>query len=164
MFDLDIKGKGFNSALQNLANYDQIATQENRKAMNKSVQLVGRLAKKEAPVGAVGELRAKIHGEVRHAGPGQVVGVVGSYAPHGQVVEEGADPFWPNIAGLALWVLRKLRVNRKQLQSVTYLVARAISRSGLKAQPYLETGFKEAKEKIQGYFETALEKIVRRLT
>ncbi len=163
MFDIEIKTKGFDRALQSLAAYDAIATQENQKAMNKTVKLVDRYSKKAAPVGAVGELRAKIHGEVRHVAAGEVVGVVGSYARHGIVVEEGADPHWPNIKGLALWVLRKLGVDRKQLKSVTFLIARAISVAGLKARPYLMPSFEKAQTKIKNYFENALANIVRRL-
>jgi hypothetical protein len=163
MFDIEIKAKGFEKTLQNLAAYDQIATRENKNAMQKSVNLVSRIAKMEAPVGVVGELRSKIHGEVISTGPGAVIGVVGSYAPHGAVVEEGGDPHWPNIKGIALWVMRKLQVRGKSWASVTFLVARAISRAGTKAQPYLHPAFEKSRNKIQGYFEQALNNIVRKL-
>ena len=163
MLKFEVKAEGFDRALQKLAGYDQIAAQENRSAMQKSVSLVERYAKQVAPVGAVGELRAKITGEVRAAGPGQVVGVVGSYARHGIVVEEGADPHWPNITSLSLWVQRKLQVSQKELKSVTFLIARAISRAGLTARPYLSPSFKKAQSKIKGFFRTALKNIVRRL-
>ena len=88
MFDLELHEKGFDRALQNLAGYDQVATQENRKAMSQAVKLVERVAKEEAPYN-FGVLRAAIHGEVRGAGPGAVVGVVGSYAKHGMPVKKG---------------------------------------------------------------------------
>ena len=164
MFDLDIKAKGFDKTIQNLANYDQVATRENRKAMGKAVAIITKAAKENVAVGVSGEARAKIHGEVREAGPGAVLGVVGGYSDHSLVLEKGADPHWPNVRGLAMWVLRKLRVASDQVQSVTYLVARKISRRGLHAQPYLEPAFEDNQGKISKFFEKALANIVRRLS
>lgn len=163
MIEFELKTKGFNEALRNLANYETIATEENRQAMNKSVKIVERAAKENAPVGAVGELRAKITGEVRSFGPGEVVGVVGSYAIHGAVVEEGADPHWPNVEGLKLWVVRVLRLKDKAADSATFLIGRIISRRGLKARPYLEPAIDDSQGEIRGFFERALDNIVRRL-
>lgn len=163
MFILELVNKGFNKAIQSLSNYDKVATQENRRAMQKSVMLVTRVAKINAPVGAVGELRSKIHGEVREAGPGGVVGVLGGYAKHSAAVEKGAEPHWPNIRGLAMWVLRKLRTGQKDLERTTFLIARAISKRGTRAQPHMEPALDESKDKINGFFQRALDNIVRRL-
>ena len=164
MFDLDIKAKGFDKPIQNLANYDQVATQENRKAMGKAVAIVTKAGKENVAVGVSGEARAKIHGEIREDGPGAVLGVVGGYSDHSLVLEKGADAHWPNLAGLALWVKRKLQVANDRVQSVTYLVARKISKRGLRAQPYLEPAFEDNQDKITKIFEQALANIVRRLT
>jgi len=163
MLGFEVKTKGFDQQIQNLKGYNQVAIQENRKAMNQAVKLVERVGKINAPVN-FGVLRAKIHGEVRQAGPGMVIGVIGSYAEHGAPVEKGSDPHWPNIPSLALWVQRKLRVARKDVQNVTFLVARAISRRGTKAQPYLEPAFEDSQDEIKGFFQQALENIVKRLS
>ena len=162
MLNFEVKTKGFDQQIQNLKGYDQVATQENRKAMNKAVNQVVRIGKINAPVN-FGVLRAKIHGEVRQAGPGMAIGVVGSYAEHGASLEKGSKPHWPNIESLGLWVRRKLRVATKDLQNVTFLIARAISKRGTKAQPYLEPAFKDSQDEIKGFFQQALENIVKRL-
>lgn len=162
MFDLEIRQKGFDKTIKTFRQYPQIAEQENRKAMNRVTKLVEQVAGHNAP-SDIGFLRSKIHGEVRSSGPGSVVGVVGSYARHGMPVEKGASAHWPNIQNLALWVLRKLRVGRGQLQQVTFLVARAISRRGTPAQPYLAPAAEDHQEEINGFFQRALANIVRRL-
>lgn len=162
MLDFEVTVKGFDETIQGLKGYDQVAAQENRKAMNQTVKLVERVGKINAPVN-FGVLRAKIHGEVREAGPGMVIGVVGSYAEHGAPVEKGTDPHWPNLKSLGLWVQRKLRVASKDVQNVTFLIARAISRRGTKAQPYLEPAIEDSQDEIKGFFQQALERIVERL-
>jgi len=164
MLDFEVRAKGFDRTLQNLAAYGQISTDENRRAMTLSINLVGRIGKQNAAVGVTGELRAKIHGEVRQAGPGEVLGVIGSYANHGAVVELGADPHWPNVRNLSLWVLRKVRVSRAEVEAVTFLIGRAISRGGLRARPYLMPAYETGQPRIRGYFEGALANTVRRLT
>ena len=163
MLNLELKQKGLTKAIQNLSNYDQVATQENRRAMGKVVMLVERVAKMNAPVGAVGEVRAKIHGEVREVGPGAVLGVVGGYAKHSLALEEGAGPHWPNIRNLALWVLRKAQVGRKDLERITFLIARKISRRGTKAQPHIGPAIVDNQQKIASILQRALDNIVRRL-
>ncbi len=62
MIDLDVKAKGFDKTLQNLANYDQVATQENRKAMGKAVAIVTKAGKENVAVGVSGEARSKFMG------------------------------------------------------------------------------------------------------
>ncbi len=164
MIDLDVKAKGFDKTLQNLANYDRWPPRRTARPWAKQWQSLQRLGKENVAVGVSGEARSKIHGEVREAGPGAVLGVVGGYSDHSLVLEKGADPHWPNVSGLALWVKRKLQVANDRVQSVTYLVARKISRRGLRAQPYLEPAFEDNQGKISKLFEQALANIVRRLS
>jgi hypothetical protein len=163
MLDFEVRAKGFDRTLQNLAAYDQISTDENRRAMNSSINLVVKIGGRNAPWNT-GFLRAKIQGEVRQAGPGEVLGVIGSYAPHGAVMELGAGPHWPNVRNLNYWVERKLRVSRADAEAVTFLIGRAISRGGLRARPYLMPAYETAQPRIRGFFEGALANTVRRLT
>jgi hypothetical protein len=162
MLEFEVKAKGFDRALQSLRSFETVAANENRKAMGQAVALVVQTAGKKVPTN-LGHLRASITGKVVGAAAGTVVGVVGAYEPYANVVEEGADPHWPNATSLALWVLRVLRVPRKDVESVTFLIGRMISRRGLRARPYLQPAFEENQGKIRGLFEKALARIVRRL-
>ena len=162
--DVSIEIKGLQELMDRFGQFDEIAVGEFRAAMGVSVETVGKLGREKAPRN-LGELASKIASNVRGGGVvNQVEGVVGSYAPHGRVMEEGADPHWPNMANLHYWVVRKLGLSGVEAQRATFLIARAISRRGLKPRHYLRDGLKEAEPKIRLEFEQAVERIVAKLS
>lgn len=56
---------------------------------------------------------------------------------YGRVVEEGSKPHFPNSTVLIPWVERVLGVRGKEAREKAFLIARAISRRGTPAQPYM---------------------------
>lgn len=60
----------------------------------------------------------------------------GSNAPHDIFVHEGTRPHWPPAKPIRQWVRKKLNVPTNELDSVTFLVQRKISRVGTKAKPF----------------------------
>jgi len=97
------------------------------KAINTTLINIDRNAKKKAPSGISGQLRAGIHPTFAKAGAKEPLGVVGSYAKHaafmefgtgsqGKATYPGSVPPWyrhgsaakmPPISELVLWVMRK---------------------------------------------------------
>ncbi len=164
VMDVTIEIKGLQELMDRFERFDEIAAGEFRAAMGVSVETVGKLAREKAPVD-MGQLRTNITGKVQGGGVAtQVEGVVGAYRPYAQVMEEGADPHWPNMGNLHFWVVRKLGLKGVEAERATFLIARAISRRGLKPRHYMRDGLKEAEPKIKAEFEQAVERIVSKLT
>ena len=78
-------------------------------------------------------------------------------------VELGSRPHFPPVAPIQLWVRRKLGVPEKDVKSVAFLIARAISRRGTKAVKFFERGFQATKGQVEARFERAAAKVVERL-
>lgn len=120
-------------------------------AMRDSVLMVQRDARKAAPVFS-GELRASILPEIRHSWlGGELTGVVGSNVKHALFMEKGTRPHFPPVAALQAWA------RRKGLNA--FVIARAISKKGLKPRKFLQNAHDENKPKIIKKFEAALKRI-----
>ena len=110
--------------------------------MKTAVLILEREAKAGAPVGVSGRLKSGITSEVRGVAGG-VTGVVGSNVKYAPPVELGTQPFWPPWGpgtSLARWA---------QLKGLSaFLVARAISRKGIRAQEFLQQAFERRKPDV----------------
>lgn len=85
---------------------------------------------------------------------------VGFTATHAPFVEYGRKAGrMPRIEvqGLRAWVHRKLRIPEKELDSVTWAVARKIAREGTKPQPFLMPAY----EKVKGMIPEIMKKFVK---
>lgn len=94
---------------------------------------VARTAKRGAPKAfsnLVNSIRAERVGELHY----QVVEGMN----YGRAVEEGTRPHFPNPDNLRPWVERVLGVRGKEARDKAFLIARAISRRGTRAQPYMQ--------------------------
>ena len=114
-----------------------------RRGLLRSVAAVEGKAKQKAPVGADGQLRKSITGDVQRKGLG-MVGRVGTKMKYAAAVEFGTDEHWPPSSALERWVRLKLKVPRNKVKSVAFLIARRIAgkspsgaKGGTKPQPYL---------------------------
>ena len=109
-------------------------------AMRQATFLVEGDAKRNAPVDT-GQLKSSIASEVRPGVEGKSVeGVVGSNKSYAPYMELGTKPHFPPPAALQVWAKRH-GVN-------AFVVARAISRRGLKPRKYLQRAFDSNKTKI----------------
>lgn len=114
-------------------------------ARDSAIHIQG-IAKRNAPVYR-GQLRASIVQTVEVNG-NRIVAQVGSGLPYAKAVEFGRSAGWmPNTDQLRTWARRKLKDER-----AGYAVARAISRRGFRAQPYLEPAVEEAQPRISIIF------------
>lgn len=100
-----------------------------------------------------GRLRASITPEVRSLGD-SIQGVVGSNVSYAPFQEVGTRPFWPPIAALETWARRH--------GTTAFVVARAISRRGIKGKRYLQRAFEDNKDRIIAMLEKAVAGIVSR--
>lgn len=156
--------KGFDKALQNQANFKAVAAQENKAAMDKAINFVKGEAKKNAPVGATAFLQSKVAGAVVKVSGTHVRGVAGDYAPYARPVEKGAKAHWPNMKNLQYWVKRKIGIkNKAELEAVTFLIGRKLSKKRYKKQPFLRPAFLDNKDQVNRFFKQALANIVKRL-
>ena len=119
-------------------------------AMRDATLIVQRSARQNAPVDT-GRLRASITPEIR-ATPVEVVGVVGSNVVYAPFVEMGTRPHFPPTAALETWAARH--------GLVAFLVARAISRRGIRAVRFLQRAFEDNRGRIVNRFERAIKEIV----
>lgn len=118
-------------------------------------------ATERAPVGATGDLRGSIFGETRTMGD-VVEGRVGTPVTHATPVELGTGPQGrlkrsrkaPPSNALHEWVRRKLGIQDEQeVQSVSFLIARAIGRRGTEPQNFFADAWKHTRKTIQPLFE-----------
>jgi hypothetical protein len=128
------------------------------KAMHQSVLTLQAEVVTRTPVGVgdgpTGHARANINSEVTRQ-PNSITGRVKSASDHIAALEKGSRPHFPPVDALVSWVRLVLGVPEKQVRSVAFLVARAISRRGTKAHGMFETGWKKSKNRVHRYFQVA---------
>lgn len=81
-----------------------------------------------------------------------VQGYIGASAGTWPFVEFGTRPHWPPIAAITPWA------NRHGI--APFLVARAISRRGTKAQPFVEPAWTRQRSRVEALFATVGLKVV----
>lgn len=94
---------------------------------------VAREAKKQAPKAfstLINSIRAERLGPMHYQ--------VSEGMNYGPAVEEGTQPHFPNPDALRPWVERVLGVRGKEADDKAWMIARAISRRGTRAQPYMQ--------------------------
>ena len=93
----------------------------------------------------VGRLKTSIEFHTPRKGTRRIGTTVG----YGMYIEFGKRPgTWPKVDDLKRWVRRKLKVNKKQLDWVTYNIGKKIYERGTKAQPFLMPAFQREKKRM----------------
>lgn len=111
--------------------------------LSRGAEEVARTAKQNAPK-AFSNLLNSIRAERVSALQYQVVEGVN----YGRAVEEGTQPHFPNRDALLPWVERVLGVSGKEARDKSFLIARAISRRGTPAQPYMQPAAEANKSRL----------------
>lgn len=164
MIGYEVTIKGLEEAVKTFQNADKIIQQEFKTAMSKSTIKVASAAKKGAPVGVSGELRASITSKVTPIGARDVEGRVGSPLPYAVYVEMGTRPHYPPLEPLVLWVQRKLSPsNDWQAVMIARAIQLKIGRVGTKGVKFLEAAINDTEDDVNGYFDAALDHITERL-
>lgn len=116
--------------VKEMAGAREIVNAELLDAMDASLSTLEELAADETPVGATGHARQSIGTRVRGEPP-NFRGEVVMGARYGEPLERGRRPgAWPPRAAIALWVRRKLQVAEEEVESVAFLIQRAIGQRG----------------------------------
>ncbi|HWZ65631.1 MAG TPA: HK97-gp10 family putative phage morphogenesis protein [Patescibacteria group bacterium] len=114
-----------------------------RGMLNNSVSEITARTRKLAPH-ATGTLQRSIMPERNYP-----VARVKVNAPYGSYVENGTRPHWPPIGAIAAWAAKKGIGDAKGYRatgkgSTPFLIARAISKRGTKAQPFWKPGIEQS--------------------
>jgi len=110
-----------------------------------------------------GTLRGSAYGRVVDLWP-VVEGHLGSPLIYALPVEEGSKPHWPPRAPIQAWVHRKFGLSGKEMISVAFLVARAMSRRGTRAHHMFQQGFELAQRLAPRLVGAAVERVSRTLS
>lgn len=113
-------------------------------------------AKKNAPVGVSGRLRAQIHTQTHNAGLTSF-SIIGPQVDYAEGVEKGTPPHMPPVESLSAWVSKKLGRDVSP-----WALAMHIKKHGTKAHPFMQPArdlILETKDKLfDSVFEEALRK------
>lgn len=90
--------------------------------------------------------------------------IIATPSIYASLIETGKPAFFPSPEGLADWVRGKLGINDPaQIDKVTFLIARAISRRGLKKAHWMSrNAFTLLKNKAQGMLDKVANRIIAR--
>lgn len=150
MPEFSLKIKGLDKFKKVIRKFPEISAKNLQEAIKYSLFDIQREAVPRTPV-SEGRLRSSYRIALR-----PLMGIIGPTAKYGIFVHEGTRPHWPPFG-------EGTPLNRwAHLHGIEpFLVARAISRKGTKARPFLKEGVKAALPKINHRFEKALENIVK---
>jgi len=73
---------------------------------------------------------------------------VGPNVEYAIYVHEGTRPHWPPVKPIRKWVIKKLGIKGKEVDSVTFLVRRKIGRSGTEPRPFMLGALKVYEKQI----------------
>jgi hypothetical protein len=143
-----IKVLGIQETTKNLTNIGKQVSKLDV-PMRQAAAIISRDARINAPVDT-GRLRASLLPSVRSGG-GTTEGVVGSNLIYAAPQELGTKPFWPPVSALETWARRH--------GMVAFLVARAISRRGIRAKRYLQRAWNKNKNRISAIFDAYIKRV-----
>ena len=119
--------------------------------------------KTPAGVGGAAGLRGSIAGQVDYFGD-SVRGTVETAVKYAEVVEVGRKAgSFPPVAPIALWAQRKLGVGADDAESVGFLIARKIFKSGTEGAHMFENAWKQDEAWVMNQMQGILTDVVRRV-
>lgn len=158
---ITLKIKGIEDVMRISEKYPTVSRKHVNQAIRLSLLAVRNSVVKNGPVGRAsrGGMKGKWNIEVKNF-EGKLLNVAEAEGgfPYPTAVEYGTKPFWPNTkkgGSLDMWA--------KSKGIPTFLVARAISRKGIRPQHFFQKSVDENQQKIDRAFETALENIIKDL-
>ncbi len=135
-------------------------------AMREIIGMLRREVMARTPIGASGNLRGNIYTGIKGISPQVLRGVVASRTPYARYVEFGRRaggrmPPWREGTSLYRWVAHKLDPPDGQIESVSFLVARAIARRGIPASRMFARAFEQNQSRIDRRIRELLDEIAR---
>jgi len=155
---LSITVKNWDEFVEISRKYPEVARQYSNTAIRRTVIILQGDSIKNAPIDT-GNLRGKTKVNF-----GDWWGSVKSDTEYAAAVHEGQAAHFPPSSALEGWVRRKFGVkNEKQVKQIAFLIARKISKSGVKSKPYMAKAIDDNNARIDKIFEEALTNIVKSL-
>jgi len=150
-----------------LTMFDDITDKHLRRAMQLSVFKLQAEIVPLVPTGVTGRLKGSIKSEVSGYGS-NIVGKVGSTLEKEEypaVMEFGRRPGkMPPPSALYRWVQIRLKVPKKKVPGVAYVIARSIARKGIKGRRFMQKGYRKSGAYIRQQFMLALDRITEDLS
>lgn len=152
---ITISTKGTNQLLRKLERMGPAARDAASKVVTRGVFQISADAKRFATDSSdTGRLRDSIAPDVKRTNRG-TVGRVEAHAKYASAVEFGTRPHFPPVDALRDWARRRLGD-----ENLAFVVARAISERGTKAQPFMRPAFNRNRKKIEGEFRREIKRAV----
>jgi len=134
-------------------------TRNHAKSMNKIVADTVAYIDKHDLI-SQGDLRSSITSEVDRR-IDEIVGEVGTNQKHAIFVHEGTAPHWPPVQAMEEWVTQQVRrgtLDTDDIRSTAFLVGRAISKRGTKANPFFTVSLRLNRNVIINQVARAIQK------
>jgi len=133
------------------------------RSMGKAARIVGKSARKNAPVDT-GRLKRSIQEEVYRAGGGKVIGEIGSQLRYSPFLEYPCRPHWPPAGALAGWAQRHgwREFDIRMMISLQGTSVTAIPITGSKGFYYLKRAVDDNEDKIVGLIGNFVSRTVNR--
>ena len=143
------------------ANFDRVAV-EVQKAAKKGLRTAGMniIADAQRNMRTAGHNGGTLNSTGRLSQSGRVQDVSGSedvetgffsqsaQRGYAAAVEYGSRAHWAPVQDIRAWVQKKLRADRKHINSIAFLINRAMSKKGTKAHPFFAPAVEKNKSKI----------------
>ena len=162
-FDITIDVSEVYAFADELANAQPLVNAEVLDAMDASLNIWKQYAVAETPVGATGHASQSID-NVIHGTPPNFRGETVMGVPYGLALERGRKPGkWPPRDAIALWVRRKLGVPEKEVDSVAFLIQRAIGQRGTRGAAMFYKAYEKGYHTIMRIWEEVPGRILAQL-
>jgi hypothetical protein len=161
--DLTIDLSRWYALAETLQSIAPIVNEELMDAMDASLSLLETYAVDETPEGATGLAKQSINTQI-HGMPPNIHGYVVMGVPYGMPLERGRRPGkWPPRDAIALWVRRKLQVAEDEVESVAFLIQRAIGLRGTKGAAMFYNAYERGESQVKRIFAEVPDRILRRV-
>lgn len=147
--EIKVQIQGMNELIKLMQKAPAITAREISKTIERSIAAVESAAKREAPVNKQtggGTLRQKIRSKMTSSISGEIV----AEAPYSVYVHEGTKPH------IIVPVRKQALANVRTGQ----FFGKIVHHPGTRANPFMERAVKKSESKINGYFRSAIDRIV----
>jgi hypothetical protein len=184
-YAMDVQIIGLEEQLKKMGNFGVLLNRHLERGMEAATTFTVSKITPNVPVGVSSRLKNSIGSEIRTEGIGSVVGRVGSSLEgeeYPAVMEFGRKPGakmpppealvrWVHVKGLAgtYSIKTRRRQGGKKRQAnedlqVAWMIARAISRKGIKGKFYMRTGLQKAKPSVPKFFKKEMDLMMEELS
>lgn len=156
------------------ANFDRLLFVDMQKAAKKGLQTAGMhvIADAQRNMRTAGHNHGTLNNTGRLSQSGRVQNVpnteeveIGFFSDSAQrgyaaAVEYGSRAHWAPVQDIRAWVQKKLRADRKKINSIAFLINRAMSKKGTTAHPFFAPAVEKNKRRISNAIADAIRSVI----